>query len=78
MAKKSIRKVVVDSPLKSDDDNAVKEVQNESSDIVNAIAKKLDVSPEIVAGYGAIISKVKRGLYTHELAEKFIKERMSS
>ena len=78
MAKKSIRKVVVDSPLKNDDDNAVEEVKNESSDIVDAIAKKLEVSPEIVSGYGAIISKVKRGLYTQELAAKFIKERMSS
>jgi len=78
MAKKSIRKVVVDSPLENVDDNAIEEVQNESSDIVNALAKKLKVSPEIVAGYGAIISKVRRGLYTQELAEKFIKERMSS
>ena len=78
MAKKSLRKVVVDSPLKNDDDNAVEEVKNESSDIVDAIAKKLEVSPEIVSGYGAIISKVNRGLYTQELAAKLIKERMSS
>jgi hypothetical protein len=75
MAKKSTRKVVVDSPLASDDD---KDSAEKYSQLIEDIAKELKLPPQRVAQYQSIIKKIERGLYSQSLGQEFIQQKESS